>query len=284
MKSALIVCDGWIGDILFTLSIPDKLRKEKGYDVVDLQYIRPQVHRLLQDQSCYNNTFLGSVNKGIYTSVYTMPVIEDKSIAPTVQYQKACGIINTNTEFNITPPKNKVKVEGQIIAYQGDWDYRRWAISPEEIKARRFNTTGLVPYFRSTRPDTMSKVLHDLMVAHPTFNFVKIDPFLMEPKDPRGYSLSPELYYVYASIISQAKLFLGAEGGLCNLAAGLGIRSIITTDHLHMMFGETGVMSQCSNIQLGPEKLFPNMGHVNLDPFMTNDEIYTYLNQVISKL
>ena len=47
MKKCLIKATGWIGDNFFALSLPQKLKEELGFQVVDFLTYRPQPIRII---------------------------------------------------------------------------------------------------------------------------------------------------------------------------------------------------------------------------------------------
>lgn len=295
MKSCLIETTGWIGDILFALSIPEKLRNENP-DISRLDFLidKPQPLNLVKNNKFIDNVYFMSVPQNNYDIKYKLPVIEDKSIAPTIQFQRACGIKNLSTEFKVEVSENilqqitdfliKNNVTKKIIGYQGDWHYRYWHITEEEAITKRFDQTGIMPGPKTQRPGDIKYVIDRLINALPEYQFLFIDPFpktVQDLNDPRGYSSSPTSYYQSAAIIKKCHVFLGAEGGLTNLSSGLGVKTIYTTCHMHRMYGEQGVMSQCKEIQLGPEKLFPGKGHKAISPFALPDEV---INTIINNI
>ena len=94
MKSCLIVAEGWIGDTLFCLSLPEKLKKELNYDVVDLFSYRPQPLNIVRQNKfideIFFNTFYEKPKKE-YDDIFRMPIDVDLDTAPTIHFQKSCG-------------------------------------------------------------------------------------------------------------------------------------------------------------------------------------------------
>jgi hypothetical protein len=291
MTKCLIKATGWIGDSFFALSLPEKLKKELGYTKVDFLSYRPQPLILLRQNKYIDNVYLGSCDERAYDKVFEMPVIEDKSIAPTIQFQNYCGIKNQNISFEIsTFPQHDLVVDvlmsgldksKKIVTYQGDWFYRRWNITPAERDSRTFNTSDVRPGAFCSRPGNIKGIVDRLKKERTDCIFIEISPFYSSNTDARGFCNDSVRYSLLASIIKHSDLFLGAEGGLSNLAAGLGIKTIITTCHLYLMYGEQGVISKTKDIQLGPAKLFPNQGHIHLDPFLTDEDVFTELNRLV---
>ena len=274
MKKCLIKATGWIGDTFFALSLPQKLKEELGFEVVDFLTYRPQPIRIINANKFVDNIFFNKVeDESQYDEIFEMPIIEDKNVAPTIQFQKSCGLKNLSTEFNLTLeedvdnlaklfvnclPKDKLK-----IAYQGDWTLRKWNYSIEEYNNGQTNTQG-----------DCSKIISILEQTN-KYSLINISPYNTANLnlDIRGYDVDPVRYALMASIIKNCDFFIGAEGGMANLASGLGTRCIISTCHMHKKFGFNGEMSKTHEVQLGPEVLFPNKGHINLDPCLNEEQV-----------
>lgn len=294
MKSCLIETTGWIGDILFALSIPEKLRKENPtISRLDFLIDKPQPFNLVKNNKFIDNVYFMNIPQDIYNIKYKLPIIQDKSIPPTIQFQRACGIKNLSTEFKVQVADQTVMdvnsmlsyiTKKKIITYQGDWNDRYWALTEKEAAEKKFDQTGVYSYYKTIRPGNMNYIIANLIDALTDYEFLCIHPFSPDPKqntDPRGFASSPIIYERAAAVISQSHAFLGAEGGLTNLSSGLGVKTIYTTCHMYRMYGEQGVISQCKDIQLGPEKLFPGKGHKAISPFALPDEVIkTILNNI----
>ena len=84
-----------------------------------------------------------------------------------------------------------------------------------------------------------------------------------------------------ASIIKNCDYFIGAEGGLSNIAAGLGIKTIITGDFVHQLYGWNGVIEKNEEPKLGPKFYFPEFGHVTINPYINDDEVVEELRKLI---
>lgn len=285
MKTALIETTGWIGDILFSLSLADKLKKEQDIGRLDYLIDKPQPYILVKNNKYIDNVYLNSIeNKINYDVIYKLPVIESKEELPTIQYQKYCNIKNLDSAFYVDVPEDfNIKAKEllssykKVITVQGDWGYRFWDITNQESINKKFDQTGVFSYYKTLRPGNIVEVIKKIESRlNNQYQIFIINPWSGDPKynlDPRGYSNDSEHYTTCAAIIKNSCAFLGAEGGLTNLSAALGVKTIYTTCHMHRMFGSNGVMSQSNDIQLGPQKLFPNRGHVAISPYATLDEV-----------
>ena len=104
---------------------------------------------------------------------------------------------------------------------------------------------------------------------------------------PLGYDHSVTQYYTSldststytntASVIKCCDIVIGQEGGMTNLAAGVGVKCIITTDFMHALYGPRGVMKQFSDVNLGPANMFPNGEHKHISPYATDEELLTII-------
>ena len=83
------------------------------------------------------------------------------------------------------------------------------------------------------------------------------------------------------SIIKECDYFIGSEGGLSNIAAGVGTKTIITGDFVHQLYGWNGVIEKNEEPKLGPKFYFPKFGHVTLNPYITDEEVVEELNKLL---
>ena len=88
-------------------------------------------------------------------------------------------------------------------------------------------------------------------------------------------------YTMQASLLKSCDYFIGAEGGLCNLAAGVGCKTIITGDFIHQLYGWNGVLRKIREPKLGPKYYFKDK-HITLDPYLTDKQVVTSIKQIIN--
>jgi hypothetical protein len=79
------------------------------------------------------------------------------------------------------------------------------------------------------------------------------------------------------SLMKYCDAFVGTEGGLCNLAAGVGTRTIITGDFVHQLYGWNGVLKKIAAPKLGPVHYFTDSNHVELDPYLSDQEVINHI-------
>ena len=84
-----------------------------------------------------------------------------------------------------------------------------------------------------------------------------------------------------ASMIKAADCFIGAEGGLANLASGVGTRTIITGDFVHQLYGWNGVIKKIKEPKLGPKFYFGEDKHTTLDPYLTDEEVINKIKKIL---
>lgn len=298
MKKILIKTYGFIGDILFASSIAQKLHEQYENVKVDYCIGFPQPYKLLKNNPYINEVFL-SKHKGpkvtlledeIDLSKYDL-IQElcdlDLNQPPTTFWQKHCGISSPTSEFKVYTDHvldKSVEYElnllnsdnNKIIGYPVNWEkstikytkdeYENKLYDVEKIMTRTYNNTRDINYII----DELSK------------NFILI-PLGYDHKTSQYYTAldSTSTYTNTASIIKNCDLIIGPEGGLTNLAAGVGTKCIITTDFMHILYGPKGIIKQIDDVKLGPKNLFPNGPHVNLDPFITDDEIINFIKNSI---
>jgi hypothetical protein len=85
------------------------------------------------------------------------------------------------------------------------------------------------------------------------------------------------------SVMKYCDGFIGTEGGMCNLAAGVGARTIITGDFVHQLYGWNGVIKKINEPKLGPIYYFGNENHTVLNPYMTDTEVSNSIIQLLFK-
>lgn len=270
----LVKAIGFIGDNLFGSSIPKKLKEQHGECEVDYLLTLPQPYELISNNPHINNVYLEQPDKH-YDLIYQLRPINRKS-TPCEQFQMQCDILEPDPSFNIYTSKgldNFVKhsfkpLNGKvIIAWLSNWQERSFLFTEEQYK-RGIDVPNL-GYGGSHR--NIQYIINELS-KHP-------DIYLLEVGKPNGtsqldYNMSSvSEYSLTASMIKNCHYFLGAEGGLANLAAGVGTKTILTDDFVHQLYGWNGVIEKCDEPKLGPKYYFPNSGHITLNPYYTDIEV-----------
>jgi len=297
MIKTLIKTYGFIGDILFASSVAQKLHEQHKDVQVDFCIGFPQPYKLLQNNPYINQVFLSktkgpkvvlpeNVDEGSYTYVYEQTE-SLHNIQPTILFQRHCNILNTSPEFKVYTDSaftqgvkyelgihnpNRLKVVGYVANWQNstitytEEEYARGLLNPHSILSHTHTNTRNTQYI----VDELSK------------EYLLI---------PLGYDSSITQYHGaletvadytnQASIIECCDLVIGQEGGMTNLAAGVGTRCAITTDFMNALYGTRGVMRQLDQVQLGPKSLFPNRDHIHFSPYDTDEYIINTIKSIL---
>ncbi len=281
MKTALINCVGFIGDNLFASSIPKKLKQE-GFDEVDILLSIPQPLELIDNNPYIDGTYLTNPNKQ-YTKIFQLYPIHRQS-TPCYQFQQQCGISSPDDSFEIYTNKKldeyvdlllKPYRDKKVVAWMSNWEEKSFLFTEEE-----YNLGVDVPNLgyggkRRDIPYIISELEKNDNIA------------LIEVGKPLGYNQrevdldTVSSYTLTASLLKNCDYFIGSEGGLCNLAAGVGTKTIITGDYVHQLYGWNGVIEKNQEPKLGPKYYFPEVGHVTLDPYLDDNQV---VNEIIKNI
>jgi ADP-heptose:LPS heptosyltransferase len=295
-KRILIKTYGFIGDILFASSIAKKLKEQEDCSV-DYCIGFPQPYKLLKNNPHIDNVYLSnvkgprvqlpiSIQESLYDVVYELPECR-QDVQPTIWYQQYCGVKNPTSEYQIYTDV----ILDQSIAYELN------LLNPKKVKVIGYvaNWKNLTIKYTKEEYNNGLRNIQEIM-SHSQSNTRNIEYILNElNKDfiliPLGYDHNITQYHTAldststytntASIVKNCDLVIGQEGGLTNLAAGVGTKCIITTDFMHVLYGPRGVMRQFNEVKLGPKNMFPNSNHIHLDPFYSDDEIIKIIKNEI---
>ena len=287
----LVKCFGFMGDVIYASSMAKKL-KEQGFDKVTyLNGIR-QATGLLE-RNPYIDTVLTTAQPTTDTTHISIDEQFDRVILvkqcmfvdpPAIQMQKDAGIPDPSPEFTLyTDPS----IDESVKKFYGDTPYltvmeltswRRKSflfthqeyITGNDIPDRGFGGHNRnVELILNSMRDTIQK-------EHPDFGDVNVI-YVGAPPEHSTLSLpfsnSHRSLDVEASIIKHSVAFIGAEGGLANVAAGVGTRTILTYDYVHQLYGWNGtVRKTLPEPKLGPRYYFPDVPHVDINPYLTDEE------------
>ena len=273
-----------MGDTIYASSLAKKL-KEMGYDrVVYLDGV-PQTKGMLSRNPYIDEVF---VTRQPTSNTHNIPVEEkfDKEILipeckfiepPALQMQKAAEIPNPSPDFEVyTDPFIDDEVvrtyEGQpyiTVMEPASWEAKAYRFTKEDyIRGVDIPPKGYGGALRSIKDilhnmrETLDRFEKEYRViyvgappTHPTLSI----PFM---RTDRGLDIE-------ASLIKNSVAFIGAEGGLANLAAGVGTRTILTYDFVYQLYGWNGVIRPTRpEPKLGPRYYFPNISHVDINPYL----------------
>jgi len=285
MKTVTIKVTGFLGDILFASSVARKLRVP--YDKVYFAIRFWEPYELLM-----NNPFIDDVQVNVDTwvedkdnHVFELGDVDQRSPA-TAQFQLKCNIVPPGLEYEVFTNANFDTVAKEfirtlraskgnkpVVAYQSNWEERTFGFTREEY-ARGID---IPPLGYGGRRRNIGHIMEPL-----------VDKYTMvEVGIPQGTPLghygifAPPTFSMTASLIKACDWMIGGEGGLTNLAAGVGTKTIITGDFIHQLYGPNGCIKKINNPMMGPKTYFPNEGHVTLDPFLTDAEVANQIMETI---
>jgi hypothetical protein len=295
-KRILIKTYGFIGDILFASSIAKKLKEQEDCSV-DYCIGFPQPYKLLKNNPHIDNVYLSSVKgprvqlpssiqESTYDMVYELPECR-QDVQPTIWYQQYCGVKNPTSEYQIFTDETL----DQSVAYELN------LLNPKKVKVIGFVANWKQLTVVYNEQEYVSGLKHaEKIMQHSQPNTRDIDRILQELNEehiiiPLGYETGVTQYYTAldstatytntASVAKMCDLVVGQEGGMTNLAAGVGTKCVITTDFMHALYGPCGIMKRYANVMLGPKNILPNGNHVHVSPFATDDELLNTIKNEI---
>ena len=282
----LVKTIGFIGDNIFASSIAKKLKEKHGNDCqVDFQISILAPFELMFNNPYIDDVYYSECDESVYNVIHQLKPINRKS-TPIEQFQIQCGIENVDTGYNVYTNKSTDKLvkdafssyknqKNILVAVQTNWEEKSFLFTEEE-----YNTGIDVPNLGyGGKRRNINHILETLN---------KNDNVLLIPVGkPNGFDQkTSEITAVSeltltASVIKNCDYFIGAEGGLSNIAAGLGIKTIITGDFVHQLYGWNGVIEKNEEPKLGPKFYFPEFGHVTLNPYISDDEVIEEIKKLI---
>lgn len=280
---ALIECVGFIGDNLFASSVPAKL-KQQGYTKVDLALSIAQPFELLKLNPSIDNVLLyEKVDHNSYDRVFTLQPIHRRE-TPTAQFQQQCGVLEPSSDYKIyTNPAQDAYVipllkhaaaGRKLVAYMSNWVEKTFGFTEEEYR-RGIDVPNLG--YGGRRRD-IEFIIEELSKDEALYLIPVGMPAGFNQREVALDAVSN--YTLTASMIKACDWFIGAEGGLANLAAGVGTKTIITGDYVHQLYGWNGVIEKNEEPKLGPKYYFPDR-HYTLDPYLTDFETINTIKNII---
>lgn len=289
MIRILVHCHGYIGDILFASSVAERLHAKYGNDVIVDYYIPlPQPVLLLQENPYINRVYVTpDFDRHMYDDVKYMGVI-DQGRPATVQFQEMAGITDTRIPFYVyTLPELDARAQEYLSAYRA---------TAKPLVAWQLNWAERAHVFTREHyehPEGMDALIWAGVYNPPERDVARIVAALESDMVLIPVGLSREFhqrtepaldhlnYARTASIIKHCDFQIGAEGGITNLSAGVGTRTIITTDFMVRLYGPHGSVKPHPTLQMGPLTYHPNGGHVHLDPFLDDDQVIDQIRATV---
>jgi len=294
MSKCLIICHGYFGDHLFANSIAERLIQEKQFDQVDYVIGFPQVKPFFDRNPFVTNVILTTLgpspirpnNWQEYDSCFQLGPI-NRIVTPAVEMQSLCGVKNTTPHFYIhTNPDIDVELEETfrktkeqtglpVLAIMNGWKEKTFLFTREQYQ-RGIDVPNLGYGGSHRNTDYITEVLKE------TFPHVMVGtPFGVSQMNLNYTGPSLDMT---ASLLKFCDYFIGAEGGIANLAYAVGTKTIITSDFVHQLYGPNGVLQKLDNPQLGPINYTTNpKDHINLDPYLTDQEVLENIMEIILK-
>lgn len=283
----LIKTTGFIGDILFATSIAKKAKLEHGIEEVDY-LINLRQPKLLMMVNPYIH--IVHVNKlhpfdRTYDFEVTMPLV-DQSEPATIQFQRMAGIAHPEVGYEVHTVQSyddeaqqwiwdrmALSERRPVVGYVVNWIDKSFEFNPEEY-ARGVD----VPHLGyGGRKHDIPRVIKELS-KH--FFMVPIGlPSGVGQFDPKANDASSYAYT--ASLIKACDYVIGEEGGITNLSAGVGTKTIITTSFIAQLYWKNGCMRKIADPKMGPAVYFPDAGHSHLSPFLDTDGIIHNIKSLI---
>jgi hypothetical protein len=282
----LVKAIGFIGDNIFASSVAKKLKKKHGKDCqVDFQLSILSPFELIHNNPYIDNVYYGNCDESQYDVIHQLNAINRKS-TPIEQFQLQCGIEKTDTSYEVyTTPAidslieqifvNYRKGDNILVAVQTNWEEKSFLYTEEE-----YNIGIDVPNLGyGGKRRNINYILNQLV---PNEKLTLIPVGKENGYDQRNSSANvvSELSLT-ASVIKSCDYFIGSEGGLSNIAAGVGTKTIITGDFVHQLYGWNGVIEKNQDPKLEPKFYFPKFGHVTLNPYLSDEEVVEELLKLL---
>jgi hypothetical protein len=295
MSRVLIVCHGYFGDHLFASSIAKKLKDQKSFDEVDYLIGFPQIKPFLELNPYINRViFTGQVTpapvvdpaiKSFYDKVIQLGPLSFHE-PPCIEFQRIAGVQQPSPDFTVyTDPVYdletqqrfaEIKSSGMpIVAIMDNWQPKAFGFTKEE-----YDLGINVPYLGyGGRLRDIPKIVSALQEKYVTV-MVGAPEGVTQFDTSINTNIAARTLIEEASVLKYCDYFVGAEGGLANLAAGVGCKTILTSDFVHQLYGYNGVIRKIPEPKLGPRYYF-STGHIDLDPYLTDDEVISAYTQHI---
>lgn len=291
MKTALLVAHGFLGDNIFISSVAKKLIEERQFDAVDFMTNFPQMFELLEKnpyiRKVYMADIIGPELKHIlsgydltdYTTVFTFQPFTFAQ-PPAIEAQIHCGVLNPTADFHAwTVPEyderalsyiNALKKQNsnkKVIAWMRNWEQKSYKFTEHEYWNAEDNYfTG---YGKKNRD--INYIIEEL-----SKEYIMIPvgvPETLSQMHTAQYQHEFNTFAQEASVLKYCDYFIGAEGGLANLAAAVNCKTLLTYEFIWQCYGPRGTVRPFTNgAVLGPVHYFSE-GHAYLPLYKTDDEI-----------
>lgn len=290
-KCLVITC-GYFGDIMFASSLASKLVKH--YEQVDYLIGFPQMKTLLENNPSIHNVFVsdtptphpsGMRYLGYDRVIQLQPL--NYIVTPCEEYQQFAGITDTTSEYKVyTLPQydavakayvDQLKEEHgkPVVGIMTNWEPKTYLFTEEQYKAGiDVPNLGYGGSHRNIQYIVNELNNHCTLVPIGVGNLSQQQTIHISDDDSKSLTFE-------ASLLKACDAFIGTDGGLATLAAGVGCKTIITGDFNLQLYGWNGVIKQIKDPKLGPDKYFPKFGHIVINPYYNDNQV---VEQIIENL
>lgn len=277
MTRILVRCQNIsIGDVLFASGVAKKLKERHGGEcIVDFRSNYLQPIELLGNNPWIDSVFYkeSPLTYDIVHELIPQETTLDLYEKKPSQFQRMCGIEDVDDEYEIyTNSAIDYSIKRSFeeltdlewgtdihkIAYQSDWDKRSMLFTESECARGDFSGSHR----------NVFDIINPLEVSEKVMLF----SVGLDERISKNYPCinSTDRFTFTASLMKYCDYAVGTVGCLTNLAAAVGTKTIITTDYIHAM-QQSGKDSR--RLQLGPKCYFPNDTHIELSPYMRDDQV-----------
>jgi len=295
-KCLIITC-GFFGDIFFASSIAKKLIEEDQFNSIDYLIGFPQTHRLVSNNPYINNVYVSQhpgpypahkdIDYSKYDKVIRLSAL-NYLVTPCEEYQQIAGVRNPSSEYEIyTQPEfdeiadkyvaDLKREKGKpVLGVMSNWEPKTYLFTEEQYQ-RGIDVPNL-GYGGAHR--NINFILAELEKA---FTLIplgvgplnQIDTLSLQEEDSKSLLFE-------ASLMKHCDAFIGTDGGLATIAAGVGTKTIITGDFNLQLYGWNGVIKKIQHPKLGPKEYFGDP-HVVLDPYLDDREVVKQIKTILSE-
>lgn len=286
-KKCLVITCGFFGDIMFATSLAEKLKHEKGFNEVDYLIGFPQVLRLVQNNPHIDTVYVSDspsahpvkigMDDSQYSEIIRLQQLNYK-IPPTCEYQQLSGIQKVTSKYEVyTEPEydefakkyiDSIREGGKkVIAVMSNWESKTYIFTPEQYKA------GIdIPNLGyGGKHRDIAKIISGLS-KHFTLLEVGVPVECNQAMTSTIADDNQKSILFEASLMKYCDAFVGTDGGLATIAAGVGTKTIITGDFNLQLYGWNGVIKKIEQPRLGPYEYF-GKPHIVLDPYLSDEEV-----------
>tara|TARA_B110000503_G_scaffold97893_1_gene146777 strand:- start:5706 stop:6596 length:891 start_codon:yes stop_codon:yes gene_type:complete len=289
----LIVTCGFFGDIFFASSLAKKLKNK--YSQIDYLIGFPQVHRLIQNNPYIDNVYVSEypgpypqhtlINYSEYDKVIKLSQL-NYLVTPCEEYQQLSDIEDYSPEYEIytEPEFDKIAknycddlrktYNKPVIAIMSNWESKTYIFTKEQyIKGIDIPNLGYGGSHRDIKSIVKELEKYFTLIYIGVGELNQLQTLNIPEEDTKSLLFE-------TSILKYCDAFVGTDGGLATIAAGVNTKTIITGDFNLQLYGWNGVLKKIDKPKLGPYEYFGEP-HVVLDPYLTDKEV---INNIIKLL